>query len=244
MKILMTNDDGIMAPALPMLIRWARTLGEVTCIAPKVEQSGMSQAIDFTRACEVKEVSIAPDITALSMDSTPADCVRFGILGLHKTYDLVISGINRGLNLGHDIVYSGTVGAIFEGARLGHKGIAFSTDPDSLPRLSPWQLDRAWTFLQDHKLLQKSGLYNINFPSAACPARGICLTRQGGMYFSDGFQSLGNDMYIQVGAPVPETGDDLTVDIDAIRAGYISVTPLTETRTDWRAFDALKGLCE
>ncbi len=244
MKILITNDDGIMAPALPLLIRWARTLGEVTCIAPKVEQSGKSQAIDFTRACEVKEVSIAPDITAYSMDSTPADCVRFGILGMRKTYDLVISGVNRGLNLGHDIVYSGTVGAIFEGARLEHKGIAFSTDPDSLELLSPWQLDRAWNFLQDHRLLDKSGLYNINFPSAARPPRGIRLTRQGGMYFSDGFQSLGNDMYIQVGAPVMEDDGDLTIDIDCIRAGYISVTPLTEKRTDWTAFNTLKGLAE
>ncbi len=243
MKILITNDDGIMAPSLPELIRWARTLGDVTCIAPKVEQSGMSQAIDFTRPCEVKEVSLAPDITALSMDSTPADCVRFGILGLRKTYDLVISGINRGLNLGHDIVYSGTVGAIFEGARLEHKGIAFSTDPDSLP-LDPWQLDRAWAFVQDHSLFSKGNLYNINFPSSIHPLRGICITRQGGMFFSDGFQSLGNDMYIQVGAPVLDTDGDLSIDIDAVRAGYISVTPLTEKRTDWTAFNALRGLME
>ncbi len=244
MRILITNDDGVMAPALPTLVRWARTLGEVTCIAPKVEQSGRSQAIDFTRAVEVKEVSIAPDITAYSMDSTPADCVRFGILGLQKTYDLVLSGVNRGLNLGHDIVYSGTVGAIFEGARLGHKGIALSTDPDSLPALSPREFDRVWRFIQEHRLLSHSGLYNINFPSAVHAPRGISLTRQGGMYFSDGFESLGDCLYIQVGAPVSETGDDLTVDIDAIRKGYISVTPLTEKRTDWTAFHELKGLRE
>ncbi len=243
MKILITNDDGVMAPALPDLIRWARTLGEVTCIAPKVEQSGMSQAIDFTRPVEVKEVSIAPDITVYAMDSTPADCVRFGILGLHKRYDLVISGVNRGLNLGHDIVYSGTVGAIFEGARLGHKGIALSADPASMP-ISMWQLDRAWRFLEDRRLLSKSGLYNINFPLSERTTRGIRITRQGGMFFSDGFQSLGDDMYIQVGAPVIDTEGDLSIDIDAVRANYISVTPLTETRTDWTAFNALKGLCE
>ncbi len=243
MKILITNDDGVLAPALPALIRWARTLGEVTCIAPRVEQSGKSQAIDFTRPCEIKEISIAPDIKAYAMDSTPADCVRFGILGLHEQYDLVLSGINRGWNLGHDIVYSGTVGAIFEGARLGHKGIALSTDPDSLPP-DPRRLDRAWAFVQDHRLLETAGLYNINFPSAAQDLRGICITRQGGMFFSDGFQSLGNDLYIQVGAPVTETDGDLTVDIDAIRAGYISVTPLTAARTDWDAFHALRGLAE
>ncbi len=241
MNILITNDDGINAPALPHLIRWARRLGEVTCIAPKVEQSGKSQAIDFTRACEVKEVSLAPDITAYSMDSTPADCVRFGILGLHKTYDLVLSGINRGLNLGHDIVYSGTVGAIFEGSRLGHKGIALSTDPDSLP-VSDVLLDRAWDFICAHDLLSRGELYNINFPSHKQEPKGICITRQGGMFFSDGFKALGDDMYIQVGAPVTEDDGDLSIDIDAIHAGYISVSPLTATRTDWVAFENLRHI--
>ncbi len=243
MKILITNDDGVRAPALPDLIRWARTLGEVTCVAPKVEQSGKSQAIDFTRPCEVKEISLAPDITAYSMDSTPADCVRFAILGLHKTYDLILSGVNRGLNLGHDIVYSGTVGAIFEGARLGHKGIALSADPSSFP-LSPRQLDKAWRFVDEHQLLTRGDLYNINFPLSEQETRGIAVTRQGGMFFSDGFRSLGNDMYIQVGAPVTDTDGDLSVDIDAIRAGYISVTPLTAARTDWTVFHALNGMTE
>ncbi len=241
MRILITNDDGALAPALPHLIRWARKWGEVTCVAPKVEQSGMSQAIDFTRAVEVKKVDIAPDITVYAMDSTPADCVRFAILGLHKTYDLILSGVNRGLNLGHDIVYSGTVGAIFEGARLGHKGIALSTDPASLP-VSEDLLDTVWSFIDKHGLLSQGHLYNINFPSSEKAPRGICITRQGGMFFSDGFKSLGDDRFIQVGAPVTEDAGDLSIDIDAIHAGYISVTPLTETRTDWGAFETLKNI--
>ncbi len=241
MRILITNDDGVNAPALPHLIRWARTLGEVTCVAPKVEQSGMSQAIDFTRAVEVKKVSIAPDITVYAMDSTPADCVRFAILGLHETYDLIISGINRGVNLGHDIVYSGTVGAIFEGARLGHKGIALSTDPNSLP-VPAEHLDRVFRFITEHELLAQGSLYNVNFPPATAEPKGILITRQGGMYFSDAFRALGNDMYIQYGAPVTEDDGDLTIDIDAIHAGYISVSPLTEKRTDWAVLERLKGL--
>ncbi len=242
MKILITNDDGIQAPALPHLIRWARTLGDVTCVAPKIEQSGMSQAlINFIRPCEIREVPIAPDIAVWSMDATPADCVRFGVLGLHRDYDLVLSGINRGLNLGHDIAYSGTIGAIFEGARLGIKGIALSTDPDSLP-ISPVLLDRVWAFITEHNLLDRGDLYNINFPSAKESPRGISITRQGGMFFSDGFKALGNDRYIQVGAPITEDDGDLTVDIDAIHAGYISVTPLTEKRTDWTAFENLRSI--
>lgn len=243
MKILITNDDGIHATALPHLIRWARRLGDVTGVVPKTEQSGMSQAIDFTREVEVKQVEIAPDVTVWCMDSTPADCVRFGILGLHETYDLILSGINRGLNLGDDIVYSGTVGAIFEGARLGHKGMALSTDPDSLSEALAG-LDHMWRFICNHDLLAKNSLYNINFPPASQALRGIRITKQGGMYFSDGFESRGGNLFIQVGAPVMCNRCDLSVDIDAICAGYISVTPLTAARTDWVAFEQLKEIAE
>ena len=100
MRILIVNDDGMHAAALPHLIRWARKLGEVTCVVPKFEQSGKSQAIDFTQPREIKKVFIAPDMEIWAMDSTPADCVRFGVTGLGVTYDLIMSGINRGYNLG------------------------------------------------------------------------------------------------------------------------------------------------
>ena len=113
MNILITNDDGVRAPALPHLIRWARQFGDVTTIAPKVEQSGKSHAIDFMKEIEIKQVELAPDVTAYSVDSTPADCVRYGVTSLGKKFHLVISGINRGYNLGADIVYSGTIGAVF-----------------------------------------------------------------------------------------------------------------------------------
>ncbi len=238
MRILITNDDGIHAEALPHLIRWARTLGDVTCVAPKTEQSGKSQAIDFTRAVEVKEVAIAPDVTVWSMDSTPADCVRFGVLGLHASYDLVLSGINRGYNLGDDIVYSGTVGAILEAARLGLRGIALSTAPEILPHALR-SLDTVRDFFCEHALLEKNALYNINFPP---DPKGIRITRQGGMFFSDGFERCGEDLYIQVGAPVEYDRCDLGIDIDAVRAGYISVTPLTAAKTSWAALEELQKL--
>ena len=110
MKLLITNDDGIMAPVLPHLVAFAKTVAdEVVVVAPKVEQSGKSHAIDFTRPIEIKEVSLFEGVRAYAMDSTPADCVRFAVLGLGEKFDLVLSGINRGFNLGGDLVYSGTV---------------------------------------------------------------------------------------------------------------------------------------
>ncbi len=242
MNILITNDDGIHAPALPYLIRWARSLGEVTCVAPKTEQSGKSQAIDFTRAVEIKPAAIAPDVTVYAMDSTPADCVRFGVLGLGQTYDLVLSGINRGYNLGDDIAYSGTVGAILEGARMGLPGLALSAEPDSAID-AVHQLDRLYAFIQEHGLMNQHSLYNINFPPASL-SRGVRITRQGGMFFSDGFERREGDLYQQVGAPVHYDRCDLSLDMDAVRAGYISVTPITASRTEHTAFEALKALGE
>ena len=238
MRILITNDDSISSPILPGLIRWAKTKGDVTVVVPKVEQSGKSQAIEFYHAVEVKEVNLAPDLKVWAMNSTPADCVRFGVLGLHQTYDLVLSGINKGLNVGHDIVYSGTVGAIYEASRLGIHGIALSSAPEDLEHALA-QLDGVWEWMTHHELLSHNLLYNMNFPREA---KGIRITRQGGVFFSDGFQRQEGDMYIQVGAPVTEYGQDLNMDIDAIRNGYVSVTPLAAERTDKEAFEALKHL--
>ena len=151
MKILITNDDGINSPVLPLLAKWAQKLGDVTIAAPKIEQSGKSQAIDFTHPIEVTKVEIAPNMFGYAVASTPADCVRFGVHALKQNYDLIISGINRGYNLGDDIVYSGTCGAIFEGSRMGINGLAISSDIGNLME-SAESLDFIWDFIQKNKL--------------------------------------------------------------------------------------------
>ena len=88
MRILITNDDGIASPALPRLAMWARRHGDVTVAAPKVEQSGKSHAIEFYREMEIKKVDIGCDVEAYCVDSTPADCVKYAVLGLGVRYDL------------------------------------------------------------------------------------------------------------------------------------------------------------
>ena len=242
MRILIVNDDGMNAAALPHLIRWARKLGEVTCVVPKTEQSGKSQAIDFTKPVEIKKTAIAPDITVWAMDSTPADCVRFGVTGLGVTYDLILSGINRGYNLGDDIAYSGTVGAINEGGRLGIPSVALSTDVDTLEE-ALGMLDAWWGFMERTKLLEKGPLYNVNFPREASP-KGIRVTHQGGEFYSDAFEHRGGDIYMQVGEPVHYDRCDLTIDMDAVRAGYISISPMTASRTDHAVFEAIRHITQ
>ena len=236
MRILITNDDGIAAPALPHLVKWARSLGEVTVVAPKIEQSGKSQAIDFFREVEIKRTPRLGDVEAWAMDSTPTDCVRFGITGLKKEYDLVISGINRGYNLGHDIAYSGTVGATFEAARLGVPAIALSMNYEANAEDVIPQLDDVFAFMDEHGLWECGSLYNVNL---ANNPEGICITRQGGMFYSDAFEKREGDYYIQVGDPIRNEVLDLTVDTDAIWAGYTTISPLTEDRTDKEVFAKL-----
>ena len=238
MKILIANDDGIKSPVLPLLAKWAQKLGDVTIAAPKVEQSGNSQAIQFTHEIEIKEVEIAPGIVGYSVDSTPADCVRFGIHGLKQNYDLIISGINRGYNLGDDIAYSGTCGAIFEGSRMGIRGLAISTDVDNLMN-APAALDMVWEYITKNDLYAHNLLYNVNIPP--CP-KDLRITRQGGMYYSDTFVHRGGHLYVQSGEVVKDPGNDDRTDIKSVRQGVISITPLSPTRTEMSVFRKLSNI--
>lgn len=229
MRILITNDDGINAPGIRMLAEWAKTIGEVTVVAPKVEQSGMSHAIQFVEPIEIKQVPFMDGVEAWQMDSTPADCVRFGIVGLEREYDLVLSGINRGVNVGVDLVYSGTVAAIFEAARLNHRGIAFSTFPDSQEFASQY-FDSVYEFITSRGLFEKNLIFNVNIPDEV---KGMHLTYQGSPYFSDTFKKGEGDMYLQIGSRIEDVcPDDLKRDTVAIHKGYISITPLLRLRTN------------
>jgi len=239
MRILITNDDGLSAPGLIPLIQWAQKLGEVTTVVPKYEQSGKSQGIELHKAFEVKTVELAPGITATSVDSTPADCIRYAILGCQETFDLVISGINRGLNMGTDMLYSGTVGAALEAANLGVQSIALSTSPKAYD-LAVTHLDTVWEFIQSHNLLKLHDLYNVNIPM---DVRGIRITRQGGPYYSDDFIPEENDMVRPQGKEVYVPTEDMNIDTNAVlRGGYISIMPLTLQKTEMTIYQSLLRL--
>ena len=238
MRILVTNDDGISSAALVPLARWAKKFGEVTVVAPKIEQSGKSHGIDIINPFEVKKVQLADDIEAYSVDSTPADCVRFAILGLKEKYDFVISGINKGYNIGRDIVYSGTVGAIFEAQNYGIKAMAISTDYTSFDSAIE-NLDLVGEYFKNNELYKYNSLYNVNIP---LKVKGIRITRQGGAYYSDEFIPMENDIWRQVGVFVYKYDGNPELDTDSIMDGYISITPLTLERTHVELYEKLKKL--
>ena len=240
MRILVTNDDGIGASQLLPLVRWCQKLGDVTTVVPKVEQSGKSHGIEIHKPFEAKQVQLAPDVTAWAVDSTPADCVRFAVLGLGLEFDLVISGVNRGLNIGSDAMYSGTVGAACEAVNLGIQAIALSTSPKYYDNATT-HLDWIFDYVQQHELLTLNNIYNINIPPEP---KEIRITRQGGPYYSDDFQPEDNDLYCPKGIPVYQPSN-CCFDTDTVLTNrQISVMPLTIQRVDLAVYDQLKSLNE
>ena len=240
MRILIVNDDGVGASQLAPLIRWCEKLGHVTTFVPKFEQSGKSHGIEIHKPFEAKQVELEPGLTVWAVDSTPADCVRLAVLGMGMQFDLVISGVNRGLNIGADMMYSGTLGAASEAVNLGIQAVALSTTPGNYDK-STESLDRILAFFRKHDLLGKHDLYNVNIPANP---KGIRITRQGGPYYSDDFAPMENHMYRPCGKPVWNDSGDDTLDTDATMHGYISITPLTINRTDWKLYYALNMLSE
>lgn len=240
MRILITNDDGVEAAQLSALIKWAAKLGEVTTFVPKYEQSGKSHGFEIKTPFEAKQVQLEDGITVWTVDSTPADCVRMAVLGMGLSFDLVISGINRGLNIGADMMYSGTVGAASEAVNLGMKAIALSTQPKYYERAVE-HLDRIFGFVEAHDLLALNPAYNINIPENPT---GIKITRQGGPYYSDRFPAIGNDLYRPAGYCIWKDSGNDALDTDATFHGYITVTPLTIDKTNHPVYEKLKDLIE
>src|SRR5690349_9211897 len=127
--ILVTNDDGVFAPGLFALVQEMRKIGKVSILAPDRNWSGGGHVKTLDRALRVKEVRLADDTQAFASDGAPSDCVALATLGYFKEpIDLVVSGINAGANLGHDVTYSGTVTAAMEAVIAVLPGIAVSLE--------------------------------------------------------------------------------------------------------------------
>lgn len=231
MKILLTNDDGIEAPGLRLLAEWAAQLGQVSVFAPKYQQSGKSRSIEIHNPYEVKKTDIFGDIEAYSVDSTPADCVRIAVLGMHKDFDLVISGINCGPNLGGDIHYSGTVAACFEAAHLGINGLAVSSAFNSFDNAVK-NIGRVYEEIQTRRMFDFTRIINVNFPEVGDE---ILITRVGPAIYSDTFEFLPDGTAKPCLVCLYRGTQDLTLDTDAVMTGHISLTPLSEDLTDLSA---------
>ena len=238
--ILITNDDGVQAPALQALAQALKQVGHVTIFAPDHNWSAAGHTKTMHKPLRITQAAL-PDGTPLYVTTgTPSDCVGLAVLGvLPELPDLVVSGINNGSNLGHDVTYSGTVAAALEGAVAGLPAIAASQD------LAPgFQADLAFAAGVVARLagrvlaegLPPNSLLNVNFPALpANQVRGIQVTRLGKRIYRDVLierRDPKGQPYYWIGGDPPD-GEPLEgTDIGALAQGYISVTPLNLDMTD------------
>jgi 5'-nucleotidase len=225
MRILVTNDDGIYSPGIASLAKIASRFGEVQVVAPDVEQSSMGHAITASRPLSYKKSPIAfENMEAYRVNGTPADCVALGTHIWAKT-DVVLSGINMGLNLGNSMWHSGTLAAAKQAVLLGMKGIAVSTpsgktEPD-FDLLAPY-VEKALAAVIDNPDLN---LININLPQEP---KGIQWTRQSVRLYDGkivpGIDPMGRKHYWFTVFPL-EPAEEGT-DRWAVENGYVSITPL------------------
>jgi 5'-nucleotidase len=243
--ILVSNDDGIHSEGIAALAAVLEGLGEVVVCAPDRERSAVSHSLTLHRPLRVEE--LGPRRYAI--DGTPTDCVNLAVNGIvSRRPVLVVSGINKGANLGDDVTYSGTVSAAMEGTLLGVPSIAvslvgrsayrFETAARFAARLAAWVLERG---------LPPDTLLNVNVPTMADgqAVRGFALTRMGRRRYGDAIVEKidpRGKKYYWIGGDELEFADEEGTDFHAVSSGLISVTPIHLDLTNYKSFDALKAL--
>lgn len=247
--ILVTNDDGVLAPGLLALVSEMRKLGKVSVLAPDRNWSGGGHVKTLDRALRVKEVRLADGTHAFAGDGAPSDCVALGTLGYFKEpIDLVVSGINAGANLGHDVTYSGTVTAAMEAVIAGIPGIAVSleTMDNHIGEIDYGPAARAASKVVHQVIengLSHEILLNINVPFLSDKKiRGVILTRQGlRVYHSrlDERTDPRGKPYYWIGGDAPTGVPERGTDVGALAEGFVSVTPLQLDLTAYRALTDL-----
>ncbi len=240
--ILVTNDDGYDAPGLSALVEAVQPLGQVVVAAPDREQSGSSHSLTLDRPLRVNEVAEGH----YRITGTPTDCVHLAFYTLTgETPALVVSGINRGLNIGDDVTYSGTVAGAMEGSLLNVPSLAFSAQTDSSGNADYASAanvahDLAREVLQ--RGLPPGVLLNVNVPLER--AKGVRITRQGSRtYRATAEQRLdpsGRPYYWIAGMDMTPAGET-DGDHAALREGFVSVTPLHANMTHEASLSHLAG---
>lgn len=243
--ILVTNDDGVHSPGLMALARAMREIGDAIVIAPDRERSAVGHALTMHRPVRVEKLREH----VYSTDGTPTDCIAVG-LGkiLPRKPDLIVSGINKGANLGDDITYSGTVSAAIEGTIFGINSIAFSLMLDDT---SAAHYETAQHFAHStarfvlSQSLPYDTLLNVNVPNMPLKlVKGVKFTRQSKRIYNEAIHEIrspwGEIFYwIGGGKPYWEHGED--TDTNAVMSGFISITPIHLDLTNSSAIEWLNA---
>lgn len=242
MLILVTNDDGILSPGIRVLADTLKSVAEVVVVAPDRERSAVSHSLTLHSPLRAEEIE--PDFFAI--DGTPTDCVNLGVHGLlPRKPDLVVSGINRGGNIGDDITYSGTVSAAMEATLMGVPAFAVSLVSGPFLRehfrFAAQFSKRLVLFLGEHGL-PKETLLNVNIPAGQ--PRGLAITRQGkrryGELVVEKVDPRGKKYYWIGGEDLGFENEEGT-DAAATAKDLVSITPLHLDLTNYRSLEMLQA---
>ncbi len=232
-RVLISNDDGVRAPGLKLLERVMRRIArEVWVVVPETEQSAASPSLTLRQPLRIRKVSAR----RFAVDGTPTDCVLLAVNHIMKDRppDIVLSGVNRGGNIGEDVTYSGTVAAAMEATLLGFPAIALSLMTGDR-KAARWKTAERWTADVVGRLAAATWpanvMINVNFPDVAARAvSGVEITRQGrrkiGGELVQGTDPRG-EAYFWIGSQRVEPGFRRGTDLEAVRRGAVSVTPLS-----------------
>lgn len=250
MRVLITNDDGVFAEGLRALVKTVSQVAEVLVIAPERQQSATGHAITLHKPLRLEPIELPGAVAAYASNGTPADCVILASLSDLPQPDMVISGINAGANLGEEVLYSGTVSAAMEGALQGIPSLAISvcSYSDVLYAGASQFTARLVQALEKCWPLPPDTFFNINFPNVAPEAlKPAQLTRLGRRKYSNVLNKRldprGRPYYWFSGSPVESDCAEGT-DIQAIRQGHISLTPVHFDLTGDLGHDQLPGFFE
>jgi 5'-nucleotidase len=244
MHILVSNDDGILAPGIGLLAEACRTVAHVTVVAPDREQSGTSHSLTLHRPLRA---SLRPD-GAYQVDGTPTDCVLLAVNALLPTRpSFVFSGVNHGPNMGEDVLYSGTVAVAMEAVSLGIPGVAVSFAGGDLEMLGTYGplLARLVKQVVSVPDFPSDTLLSINLPALpAAEVKGIRATRLGSRFFSESLTRMkdpwGREIFWVGGGTITWTGGEDS-DHRAVAEGYVSITPLHMDLTNHLLLDTVSG---
>ena len=249
MRILVTNDDGILAPGLAALADALRPLGEIDVVAPESGQSGAAHSITFLAPLICERISSGGKEFGWSVNGSPADCVKLAVIELCQGRpDLVVSGINAGSNRGVDVIYSGTVAAAIEAAFIGIPAIAFSLESAAgfdFPQAGV--LARQIVARAIELGVSPGTVLNVNIPRLdQGPPRGVRVVQQSTAPWTDTYDRRtdprGRTYFWLKGELPRESREEPETDLAALRAGYVTITPLQYDLTQYAQLEYLRGV--
>jgi len=249
MKILVTNDDGILARGLWALVKALKKIAQVIVVAPHTEQSGIGTAVTLRQPLRVQRAEpLVPEVETHSVEGTPADSVILALTKLAKNrIDLVVSGINHGPNLGDDVLISGTVGAALQGHLHGFPALAISVDALDNPYLdTAAKLAALLAKRIESNSLSANIFLNVNLPNLPlAQIKGLEITRlASGSHTDTAEEGHGGKQgfYQLIRQRIDKTADNKT-DVWAIEQGNISITPLHTNLSHNPSSPILDSLC-